>query len=129
MPNNLAHFAISADNTDRARTFYEKVFGWGFEPYGPPGFYLIHTDGPGKGGPVLGALQGRFEVVPGVMLRGPGYECTVNVRDVDAIASAVERAGGRLLMPKATIPSVGTMIRFEDTEQNVACAMQYERTR
>jgi predicted enzyme related to lactoylglutathione lyase len=29
-------------------------------------------------------------------------------------------------MPKATIPTVGTMIRFADTEENVLCAMQYE---
>jgi predicted enzyme related to lactoylglutathione lyase len=29
MPN-IAHFAINADNIDRARRFYEKVFGWKF---------------------------------------------------------------------------------------------------
>ena len=47
MPNNLSFFAINADDVPRARTFYEAVFGWGFEPWGPPDFYLIET---GKGG-------------------------------------------------------------------------------
>jgi uncharacterized protein len=124
MANHLSHFAVSADDTDRARKFYERVFAWGFEPYGPPGFYLVHTDGPGKGGRVMGALQKRFEVVPGVVLAG--YECTLSVRDLDATIRALEKNGGRILMPKATIPTVGTMIRFADSEGNVVGAMQYE---
>jgi len=41
--NNIRHFAIGADDLDRARAFYESVFGWRFEAWGPPGFYLIHT--------------------------------------------------------------------------------------
>lgn len=126
MANHLSHFAISADDMQRARRFYEGSFGWGFEPYGPPGFYLIHTNGPGKGGPVMGAMQKRFEVVPGVMLQGPGFECTISVPNIDAALEAVKKSGGKILMPKATIPTVGTMIRFEDTEANVVCAMQYE---
>ena len=43
MPNNISFFAINADDVPRARKFYETVFGWTFEPWGPPGFYLIHT--------------------------------------------------------------------------------------
>lgn len=126
MANHLSHFAVSADDVQRARRFYERVFGWGFEPFGPPGFYLVHTDGPGKGGRVPGALQQRFEVVPGVRLSGPGYECTLAVNDLDAVLEAVQKHGGKILMPKATIPTVGTMIRFADTEANVVGAMQYE---
>ena len=44
MPNNISFFAINADDVPRARTFYETVFDWAFEPWGPPDFYLIHTD-------------------------------------------------------------------------------------
>lgn len=124
MANHLSHFAVSAEDTGRAMKFYERVFGWGFEPYGPPGFYLLHTDGPGKGGRVPGALQRRFEVVPGVVLAG--YECTLSVPDIDATIAALQKNGGKLLMPKATIPTVGTMIRFADSEGNVVGAMQYE---
>jgi predicted enzyme related to lactoylglutathione lyase len=112
------------DDTDRARKFYEKVFGWGFEPFGPPGFYIVHTDGLGNGGPVLGAMQKKFEVVPGVV--PTGFECTISVPNLDAAIKSIEQSGGRILMPKATIPHVGTMVRFADTEGNVVCAMQYE---
>jgi len=37
MPNNVKHFAIHADDIQRARTFYEKTFGWQFKPWWPPG--------------------------------------------------------------------------------------------
>jgi predicted enzyme related to lactoylglutathione lyase len=124
MANHLSHFAVCVDDTQRARVFYEKAFGWGFEPYGPPGFYVVHTDGPGKGGRVCGAMQKRFEIVPGVMLSG--FECTISVPNVDATIAAIEKGGGKILMPKATIPAIGTLVRFRDTEGNVVCAMQYD---
>jgi hypothetical protein len=124
MANHLSHFAVCVENTNRAMTFYQKVFGWGFEPYGPPGFYVVHTDGPGKGGRVNGAMQKRFEIVPGVMLSG--YECTISVPNLDVVIAAIEKNGGMILMPKGSIPTVGTMVRFRDSEGNVVCAMQYE---
>jgi predicted enzyme related to lactoylglutathione lyase len=43
MANNLKHFAVHADDVDRARSFYEKTFGWHVTPWGPPGFFLIKT--------------------------------------------------------------------------------------
>jgi predicted enzyme related to lactoylglutathione lyase len=43
MPNNIAHFAIEADNLPRARRFYEAVFGWRFTPWGPPDFLHVGT--------------------------------------------------------------------------------------
>ncbi len=124
MANHLSHFAVCVEDAQRAMGFYQKVFGWGFEPYGPPGFYIVHTDGPGKGGRVKAAMQKSFEIVPGVMLSG--YECTLSVPKLDATIAGIEKCGGKILMPKATIPTVGTLVRFKDTEGNVVCAMQYE---
>ena len=84
MPNHLSHFAINADDLPRARRFYEKVFGWQFEPWGPPGFYLLHTGTPQNPG-IQGALQQRRDLLPGQ--RMTGYECTIGVESADAIAS------------------------------------------
>jgi len=118
--NSIAHFAIHADDVERARTFYERVFDWSFEPWGPPGFYLIRT--PGEGG-IHGSLQGRSEPLQGTGLRA--FECTVAVEELDAIAAGIAEAGGQVVMPPMTIPNVGRMLKFEDTEGNIACAMQY----
>jgi len=38
----------------------------------------------------------------------------------------VEANGGKIVMPKFHIPTVGTLVFFEDTEGNVVGAMQYE---
>jgi uncharacterized protein len=123
MPNNLASFAIHVDDTDRAIAFYQAVFGWRFEPWGPPGFYLIHTGDDASPG-VLGLMHKRHQPRTGSGLNG--FECTFSVDDVDAIAAAVAANGGRITMTKAEIPTVGTLIRFDDTEGNDVGAMKYE---
>jgi predicted enzyme related to lactoylglutathione lyase len=121
---SVSHFAINADDVARARDFYSRVFGWKFEPWGPPGFYMVAT---GEGPPApRGSLQSRRELAPGLRLNG--FECTVAVDDVDAAARAIEAGGGKILMQKATIPGVGSLVFFQDTEGNVAAAMQYETT-
>lgn len=120
---NVAHFAINADDLDRARTFYASVFGWRFEPWGPPGFFRIITEDAQRKSP-LGALQQRRSLSADRSLNA--FECTIAVDDVDRAAREIVAQGGRILMPKATIPGVGALVFFEDTEGNIAGAMQYE---
>jgi uncharacterized protein len=125
MPNNLASFAIHADDVTRARLFYEAVFGWVFEPWGPPEFYLIHTGDAASPG-IQGLLHKRQTPRTGTGLNG--FEATFAVADIDAIAAAVVANGGTLVFGKAAIPTVGVLIRFLDTEGNDVGAMQYETT-
>lgn len=120
MPN-VAHFAINATDTAVAMRFYERVFGWRFEPWGPPGFYQIRT---GSDGP-LGALQGRRELVPGTKM--VGFECTIGVESIEETERAVLAAGGKIVIPRSIIPTVGTLAFFMDPDGNVFGAMQYDR--
>jgi uncharacterized protein len=123
MPNHVSHFAINADDLPRARRFYENVFGWRFEPWGPPGFYLIHTGTPDDRG-ILGAMQKRRELVPGQ--RTIGYECTVGVDSADAAAKAAEANGGKVIMAKSIIPTVGELVWLQDPDGNIVGAMKYD---
>lgn len=120
----VAHFAINADNVERAQKFYGKAFGWRFEAWGPPGFFMIDM-GRGSNGDMRGSLQQRRELVPGLKLNG--FECTISVPDVDAALAAVIANGGTILMPKAVIPTVGQLFFFRDPEGNVAGAIQYDQ--
>jgi predicted enzyme related to lactoylglutathione lyase len=120
MPAKLCHFAINADDVQRAKAFYERVFDWTFTPWGPPNFYQVKSLGQG----LLGALQERRELVPGV--RMAGYEATLGVADLKATIAAIEAGGGRILMQPYRIEGVGELIYFEDTEGNFVGAMQYE---
>ena len=122
VPHNVVHFAIHAQDVARAREFYQAVFGWRFEPWGPPEFFLIQTGDEDQPG-IRGALQKRREPVRGKGMIG--YECTISVADVDAVAQAVTDHGGHVVMAKTEIPGVGELIQFEDTEGNLACAMKY----
>jgi len=123
MPNNLRSFGITADDVTRARLFYEQVFGWRFEPWGPPDFYLIHTGNETEPG-VQGLLHKRRQPNSGTAMTG--FECTIGVEKIDPIIRAVEAAGGTIAMAKFHIPTVGTGIYFHDTEGNFVGAMEYE---
>jgi hypothetical protein len=124
MPNHLSRFAINADDVPRARNFYQKVFGWTFEPWGPPNFYLIET-GEERVRVVGGLLQERRELVAaGRMI---GFECTITVEDLDATMRMIESSGGKVITSKFHIPTVGTCTYFQDTEGNVAGIMQPEK--
>jgi uncharacterized protein len=49
------------------------------------------------------------------------------VDDLDSVIGAVQASGGKITTQKSTIPTVGTLIRFDDTEGNNIGAMRYER--
>ena len=120
MPATLRHFAINADDVQRAKGFYERVFGWTFTPWGPPDFYQARN----AGEDVIAALQGRREITPGAKMLG--CECTMAVDDVKATKAAIEAGGGKILMGPVRIDTVGELIFFQDPEGNILGAMQYE---
>jgi predicted enzyme related to lactoylglutathione lyase len=121
MASNLAFFAIHAEDLPKAQRFYESVFGWKFQPWGPPGFLLIET-GDKRDPGIQGALQKRYELVPGQRLTG--YECTIGTDDIDATEAAVAKHGGKVIMPKCEIPTVGHLIKIQDPDGNVVCVKQ-----
>jgi uncharacterized protein len=120
MPATLRHFAINADDVPRAKSFYEKVFGWTFTPWGPPNFYQVRGDaGPG----LMGALQDRWEVVPGQKTNA--FVTTFGVDDIRAVLAAAAANGGRVVAQPYRIEGVGEIGYFEDPEGNVCGVAQY----
>ena len=124
MANHIAHFEIFASDVERARKFYEQVFDWRFEVGGPPDFYHILT------GPSVehGISRGLIAKRRGPAADGPinAFRCTVSVSSIKETAAAIETAGGKLRSAIIDIPGVGKVVEFADTENNIACAMQYE---
>jgi predicted enzyme related to lactoylglutathione lyase len=119
MPATLRHFAINADNVQRAKGFYEKVFGWTFTPWGPPDFYQVWNAGTSA----IGALQHRRDLVDG--RRTNAFETSFGVDDIRAALKAVEANGGRVLMQPYLIEGVGEIGYFEDSEGNICGVAQY----
>ena len=124
MANSVAHFEIFASNVERARKFYERVFGWSFEAAGPPDFYLISTGDEKDPGLTRGLIAKRS----GPATDGPinAFRCTVSVRSITETVAVIEAAGGKMRSSVTAIPDVGRVAEFADTEGNIVCVAQYD---
>jgi predicted enzyme related to lactoylglutathione lyase len=118
MTATFRHFAINADDVQRAKHFYEDVFDWRFDPWGPPDYYQVNNAGAG----LKGALQERRQMGAA----GRGLETTFGVDDLKATIAAIEAGGGKVVMPPYRMEGVGELIYFQDTEGNIVGAMQYD---
>lgn len=115
--NTLSHFAINAEDCDRAIAFYEAVFGWKYTAWGPPGFYMTHING------MHSAIQKRQEQPFPTHIGN--FECTISVDDVDRVTELIVANGGEITMPKVTIPTVADIARVKDCEGNTFSIAKY----
>lgn len=123
MKNKITHFAIHTDDMKRAKNFYSEVFEWNFNSYGADDFFQIKVE-KSEGADVIGALQSRkYSPVKEKII---GLECSIEVEDIGSIILKVQKAGGQILMPKTSIPGVGWVAKFLDTEGNLICGIQYD---
>ena len=125
MKNKLVHFAIYIDDMNRAKTFYTNLFGWNFNSYGPEDFLQIKHSNK-KNAQLIGALQSR-KYNP-LDKRINGFECSIEVDDIDTIIQAISENGGKIIIPKTEISHVGWLVKFLDTEKNIVCAIQYNKS-
>lgn len=107
----VVHFEIPADDPDRATEFYSKLFGWTISKWeGPMDYWMIFS---GNGEPGIdGAITKREEPVTSVVN-------TISVPSVDEFMEKVTAHGGKVIMPKTTVPGVGYFTYCLDTEGNM----------
>lgn len=107
----VIYFDVSADDPERAITFYRKVFGWEITPWeGPLEYWRIKTGNLPEPG-IDGGLARREK---------PGQFITpfLEVASVDDFMARIAAAGGSVIQPKTAIPGVGYMAACKDTEDN-----------
>jgi uncharacterized protein len=105
MANSIVHFEIPAQDTKRARGFYESVFGWSFRPPLPEFEYHMTQD---------------LEPVAAIYPQQSGEQGPIvyfNTDDIDAAVAKV-RDGGGDADEKQPIPEIGWFARCKDTEGN-----------
>jgi predicted enzyme related to lactoylglutathione lyase len=114
--NRVLHFEIPVENPERAIKFYEDVFGWEITKWeGPFDYWLIKTGEEGEPG-IDGALMTREM---GEMIRN-----TIGVESFDEFAEKIQKNGGMLVTEKMSIPGIGIMGSFKDTEGNISVIME-----
>lgn len=109
---DFTHIEIPADEPERARQFYQEVFGWTFPPE-IPGFegYHMFTTPAGEEG-LGGAIGKRGEMAP------EQVRSYINVTSVDETLAAIEANGGDIVTAKSEVPGMGWFGVFRDTEGN-----------
>jgi predicted enzyme related to lactoylglutathione lyase len=114
--SRVIHFEIPAGNPERAVAFYTKAFGWKIEKWpGPMEYWMVNTGAEGTPG------------INGGLMRNDNVKTTTNTIGVESVDKAIEtvtKAGGKLVMPKTPIPTVGYFAYLEDTEGNIFGVMQ-----
>ncbi|MFZ3384706.1 MAG: VOC family protein [Candidatus Methanoperedens sp.] len=108
----IVHFDLPADDVERAKKFYEKLFDWKFEKVPmPTPYYLIET----------ADLEGNPGVRGGMGKRGmPGQHISnyIGVPSVDDYLAKVTKLGGNIIMQKTAVSGWGYLAICVDTENN-----------
>jgi len=106
MPDPVVHFEIISSEAPNLQRFYGSVFGWRIAVDNPFGYGMVDTRTTGRGinggiGTPLPGGRGHFTVY-------------VQVPNIDAALSRVITEGGRIALPKTTVPNGQTMAQFFD---------------
>jgi predicted enzyme related to lactoylglutathione lyase len=118
--DNVRAFDIPVDDMQRAKRFYEKIFGWQIHPIPGSGgdFHAAHTipvdenDEPQTRGAINGGLFKRGTHG----LRETFLEVTVP--SIDEYLKKIEAEGGQLITPKGPILDIAFFAVVKDTEGN-----------
>jgi predicted enzyme related to lactoylglutathione lyase len=103
--SRVVHFELHAEGPDRAIRFCQALFDWAFpQRSGPQEHWLIKT-GPDDRPGINGGLIRRRGGIDGTAVIG--YVCTIKVQSVDAVADAIPKHGGSIVLPKMAISGVG----------------------
>jgi predicted enzyme related to lactoylglutathione lyase len=106
MADPVVHFEIISSEAPNLQRFYGSVFGWRIAVDNPFGYGMVDTKATGRGinggiGTPLPGGRGHFTIY-------------VQVPNIDAALSRVITEGGRIALPKTTVPNGPTMAQFFD---------------
>ena len=109
--SRVVHFELGAVDPVRAVEFYKNVFGWEAQKWGKEEYWLMKTGAPDDKG------------IDGAILRNkdsqPRTVNSIAVSSIEEYAGKVEQHGGKVVVPKMTIPTVGYLAYCNDTEGNI----------
>ena len=121
----IVHFEIPADDVERAKKFYNDLFGWKMEKW--PGtddgkesssstsnmeYWIISTtDDKGNKADISGGMMKRQE-------QHQHITNFIDVNSVDEYSSRIEKLGGKVVVSKMAVPGMGYFAVYHDTENN-----------
>lgn len=114
--NPVVHFELPYFNPKRAKTFYEKAFGWGVKEW-EDGYWMAKTTKSDKMGRSMtpgtmngGLMKGKKGDMPVIV---------VGVKSMAADLKKIVKAGGKVVMKSVNMGDMGWYARVKDSEGNV----------
>ncbi len=106
--SRVVHFEIPATDPEKSMNFYSEVFGWKFTKYGEEDYWFAETGSKEDPG-IDGAVMKR---------RDPNQPVTnaIDVENLDAALTMIEKNGGEVVVPKFPIPTMGWVAYFKDPD-------------
>lgn len=114
--NAINWFEIPAKDISRAKTFYESIFEIKMEDMEMPDmkYAMFPFD------PMKGKIAGGLAQSPMHTPASTGAIIYLNANpDLQKVLDRIEKAGGKITMPKTSIGENGFMAHFTDTEGNI----------
>ncbi len=109
MPNHFINVEIPCTDFDKAKAFYEEVFGWTTN-YMPEQDYMLFETG--------GDLNGGFYKSPEHVGR-QGVVNYIHVEDIEKTLEAIHRHGGQTIVAPKQVAETGWFALFSDPDGNV----------
>lgn len=115
--HTIVHFEIPADDIQKTKNFYGKLFGWKIEKTpGPVDYWSIETvPVDEKGEPIRPGVNGGMMKKQNPQHKPFNY---ILVESVDEYSKKIEVLGGKVIVPKMEVPGVGWWALALDPEGN-----------
>ena len=116
--NKVSHFEIPYDDQERAKKFYQDVFGWQINKFPDMDYHLATTTPsdekmhPKEPGAINGGLLPKDPTGSHPMI-------VIDVPSIDEHIKKIESSGGKTVMPVMKIGEFGLYARVSDTEGNI----------
>lgn len=107
----VIHFEIPAQDPERIKNFYSKIFGWTFYQWKDVGFWVAITGSPPEFGINGGVIDVHELDIP--------LNSVIEVKDIDAVLKKIKEKGGKITVHKFFEQGVGYMAYFKDLDNNV----------
>jgi len=111
MGKPVVHWELWSQDPEKAAEFYTKVFDWKIQHIPEMDYRLVDTGG--EGGINGGIMKPQKGPWPG------NLAFYIDVDDLDAYAKRITATGGKMIVEKMSVPGVGELSLFEDTDGRV----------
>ena len=131
MDHTIVHFEIPANDVEKLKNFYSKLFGWKIEKYpGPSTYYTLGTVPvdektmiPMRPGVNGGLFPKKDSAMPD-QAKPTNY---ISVESVDEYSKKIEALGGKIVVPKMEITGIGWWALALDPEGNHFGILEYSQ--